>query len=217
MSAADDYPGQDELERLGQQYMDENPDMYDTADLEALGAAVYVEQAPQDDAKAFADIAEYIFHADDFHDQRFKFYKEVMGGEQFDEDIVGQVSDLVDEVNGSNGRNGAYSVLWESLYREKAQDLDEANEVIEGMLEELSELEENDQGDIIFTQGNVNWGNQVLSERPPNNLNMGNQVVLDDLDGWTRDSEETETQRGNMDEMYEWWDEEMETGNPDPL
>lgn len=203
MSAADDYPSQDELEELGRQYMDENPEMYDTADLEALGAAVYVEQAPQDDAQAFADIAEYIFHNDDFHDQRFKFYKEAMGGDQFDEDIVGRVSDLVDDVNGSNGRTGAYSVLWESLYREKVEDLDEANDVIEGMLEELDELEETDDGDIIFAGGNVNWGNQVLSEQPANNWNMGNQVVLDEPDSWISEGDET-----NSDDVYDEWEDD---------
>lgn len=214
MSVTDDYPSQEELERLGQQYMDENPDMYDTADLEALGAAVYVEQAPQDDVKAFTDIAEYIFHNEDFHEQRFKFYKEAMGGNQFEEDIVTRFSDLLDEIN-SAGRSGAYATLWESLYREKVQDLDEANEVIEGMLEELDDLEET--GDeIIIAGGNFNWGNQVLSEQPENNWNMGNQVVLDDVDSWASDGRNSGS-RENPDELYEWWDEEMDTGNPDPL
>lgn len=215
MSVADDYPSQDELERLGQQYMDENPEMYDTADLEALGAAVYVEQAPQDDSKSFLDIAEYIFRNEDFHDQRFKFYKQEMGGEQFDEDIIGRVSDLVDEVNSGGGRSDAYAVLWESLYREKVEDLDEANEVIEGMLEELDELEETGEGQIIFAGGNINWGNQVLEEQPDNNWNMGNQVILEDMDSWT--SEEDTSRQTNSDEVYDWWDEEMDTGNPDPL
>ena len=192
--------------------MNENPDMYDTADLEALGAAVYIEQSPQENAKSFADIAEYIVQTDNFHDQRFKLYKEAMGGERFDEDIVGRVSDVVDDANNGKRQSEAYSTVWEALYHEKAADLDEADEVIEGMLEEISELD-TDSGEPISI-GNVNWGNQVLSEQPESNWNIGNQVILEDFD----DSQvEQETQTENSEEMYDWWEEEMDTGNPDPL
>ena len=205
MSAADDYPSQDELEDLARQYMNENPEMYDTADLEALGAAVYVEETPQEDARAFADIAEYIFHADNFHEQRFKFYKEAMGGDRFDEDIVERVSDVVDEVNGESGMVDAYRTLWEALYREKVEDLDEADEVIEGMLEEISNLEDGGTGNI-FVGGNFNSGNQVLEERPPNNWNMGNQVVLEDFE--TSGLDET------PDEISQYW-RDLDKTNPD--
>jgi hypothetical protein len=207
MSATDEHLEQGELEALGRQYMDNNPDMYDTADLEALGAAVYVEKASHDDTKRFADIAEYISNNEGFHDQRFKFYKQAMGGNQYDEEIVGEVSDLVEGVNDAN-EAGPYSVLWESLYKSKSEDLDEANEIIRGILEELDELDLANERDVAFELGNVNLGNQVLSEQPPGNLNFGNQVVIKDHQNWSSGGSQP-----NSDDLYEEWrnDENWET------
>lgn len=214
MSNSAEYPTQEELEQLGQQYMQENPEEYDTADLEALGAAVYVEQSPLSEEMALVDIAQYIDNTSDFHEQRFKLYKGAMGGERFEEDIVERVSEAVQEAN-QKGSKGGYATVWEALYREKVEDLDEADETIEGMLEEISELEDNE-SDLSF-DGNMNWGNQVLSEQPEENINMGNQVVLEDSNSRSLGKNDTESTRENSEELYDWWDEEMDTGNPDQL
>lgn len=212
MSASNDHPSQTELEQLGQQYMQENPDQYDTADLEALGAAVYVEQSPLSEEKAFVDIAQYINNNPDFHEQRFKLYKGAMGGDRFEEDIVERVSDVVDEAN-QTGSEGGYAAAWEALYREKVEDLDEADEIIEGMLNEVSELEVEDQTDTTDDL-NVNWGNQILSETPENNRNFGNQIVLEELSGSSR---EASTNEGyNPEEVREWWSEK-DTEELEPL
>ncbi len=214
MSTSAEYPTQEELEQLGQQYMQENPEEYDTADLEALGAAVYVEQSPLSEEMALVDIAQYIDNTSDFHEQRFKLYKGAMGGDRFEEDIIERVSEAVQEANQS-GFKGGYATVWEALYREKVEDLDEADETIEGILEEISELED-DESDLSF-DGNMNWGNQVLSEQPEENINMGNQVVLEDSNSRSSGKNDTESTRENSEELYDWWDEEMDTGNPDQL
>jgi len=203
MSAPIEYPTQEELEQLGQQYMQENPDEYDTADLEALGAAVYVEQSPTSEEMAFLDVAQYIDNNPGFHEQRFKLYKGAMGGDRFEEDIIDRVSQAVEEANQTR-ETGGNATVWEALYREKVEDLDEADELIEEMLQEISELD--DREEDVHGSGNVNWGNQVLSEQPEKNWNFGNQVVLEDFEASDLDE--------SSDEISQYW-QDLDKTNPD--
>lgn len=207
MSATEDYPDQEELEELGQQYINDNPEDYEDPNLEALGAAAYIEQSPTSDEKAFIDIADYFLSQgeEDTLSETIN-YKAEMGGGRY-EGVVEAVSDKVEEANG-DPEIGIYASIITSLYQEKLEDLDEADETIDEMLDEISELE-TDSTPEFTSDVNVNWGNQILSELPPNNWNMGNQIVMEDS---LREGSEQEDSQDVMD----YWEELDETG-PDSI
>lgn len=113
----------------------------------ALGAAAVmkgIEEEEYDDF-GFVELDEFIDqYGEEFNDEAFKRYKGQMGGNQYDEDIPGNVGDEVDEINRIKQALGTDTVLWEALYREKAADNEESQEVLEGVLEEVSRLDRDD-------------------------------------------------------------------------
>jgi|APHM01.1.fsa_nt_gi hypothetical protein len=140
------------------EHYDENLDDYDDvveddlSDLDlgeqvALGTAGVLkgmEEGQYDDIGT-EDLAEFIDnYGDAFKGDKFMSYKGNMGGEQYDEDIPGDVANAVDETNDVKGALEADTLVWEALYREKAADNEESQEVIEGMLNEVSRLDRDD-------------------------------------------------------------------------
>ena len=92
-----------------------------------------------------AELAEFIDdYGDAFEGDAFLRYKGQMGGDQYDEDIPGNVADVVDDTNDIKQALEADTLVWEALYREKAADNEESQEVIEGMLNEVSRLDRED-------------------------------------------------------------------------
>jgi hypothetical protein len=113
----------------------------------ALGTAGVLKdmEEGQYDAIGTAELAEFIDnYGDAFDGDAFLRYKGQMGGDQYDEDIPGNVADAVDEVNDVKQALEADTLVWEALYREKAADNEESQEVIEGMLNEVSRLDRDD-------------------------------------------------------------------------
>ncbi|MBY6294491.1 hypothetical protein GLU60_03825 [Nanohaloarchaea archaeon H01] len=73
-------------------------------------------------------------------------------------------------------------------------------EIIEDMSDKIDKLKDKDDESTAHITGNVNWGNQVLSEQPPGNLNFGNQVVIEDYQTWSYGGSQP-----NSDDLYEEW------------
>ena len=113
----------------------------------ALGTAAAMHGVEDDEYEEFGwiEIDEFVEqYGDEFNDEAFKRYKGQMGGNQFDEDLSGIAGDEVDEINRIKQGLGTDTVLWEAAYREKAADNEEAQEIIQGVLEEISRLDRDD-------------------------------------------------------------------------
>lgn len=121
-----------------------NLDLDEQVALGTAGVLKDMEEGLYDDIGT-ADLAEFIdSYGDAFNGDAFLRYKGQMGGNQYDEDIPGNVADVVDEVNDVKQALEADTLVWEALYREKAADNEESQEVIEGMLNEVSRLDRDD-------------------------------------------------------------------------
>ena len=121
-----------------------NLDLDEQVALGTAGVLKDMEEGRYDDIGT-AELAEFIDnYGDEFNGDAFLRYKGQMGGNQYDEDIPGNVADVVDEVNDVKQALEADTLVWEALYREKAADNEESQEVIEGMLNEVSRLDRDD-------------------------------------------------------------------------
>lgn len=121
-----------------------NLDLDEQVALGTAGVLKDMEEGQYDDIGT-AELAEFIDnYGDAFDGDAFLRYKGQMGGDQYDEDIPGNVADAVDEVNDVKQALEADTLVWEALYREKAADNEESQEVIEGMLNEVSRLDRDD-------------------------------------------------------------------------
>jgi len=150
-------------------------------------------------------VVDYILRQDDFDFSEFVEYKESMSNDyaQFGEKII----DKLEESERSKNEAEVRGSIYQALYREVANERDSAVEAIE----QVSNYDFGQDDPETFSTGNVNWGNQVLSEQPPNNWNMGNQVILEEE--WPENSD---TDTDDSRDVMEYWDELDETG-PDPI
>lgn len=113
----------------------------------ALGAAATMHGVEEGEYEDFGwiEIDEFVDqYGDEFNDEAFKRYKGQMGGNQFEADLAGNAGDEVDEINRIKQGLGTDTVLWEAAYREKAADNEEAQEIIQGVLEQVSRLDRDD-------------------------------------------------------------------------
>lgn len=136
-------------ENLGQYDEVVEDDLYnlDVDEKVALGTAAVMHGVEEDEYEDFGwiEIDEFVEqYGDEFNDEAFKRYKGQMGGNQFDEDLSGIAGDEVDEMNRIKQGLGTDTVLWEAAYREKAADNEEAQEIIQGVLEQVSRLDTGD-------------------------------------------------------------------------
>ena len=194
----------DEVVDEGRAYASDQGLDPDREDLEALGAARYVEQIVSGDRDDYAldDVVNYMASSDDFDFEEFKLYKGAMANDYsiFGDKIVDRIRDL----KQSKKQYEAKGALFESLYQEVRRERDSAAEAIQVIMGEDIEHVETGGPDAEYPFS-VNMGNQVLSELPPRNWNLGNQVVF-------RSSNVSEAQdhgnRSNDKDPEEWWDEQ---------
>lgn len=108
----------------------ENPDE------EALGAAVYLEEAVSGERDDLEPLVDYIARSTDFDFESFVEYKSEMGNEY--SHFPGEVSGVLDEMSHAMRRNEAVGTIYQALYEEAVGERDSATSAIGSIIDDVS-------------------------------------------------------------------------------